>query len=224
MSSAAILILPRGVTIRIFFFLLVLANLLFFAWAQGYFGASDEGHEPQRLGQQLHPEKLRIVREGQTPTPEVKKEATACRVVNGLATADAEALKTAVAAIGGEAKVLPLAEPALHLVVISELANKAAADKKIAELTRFGIKEPSAVALEDGRHEIVLGRFDTNTAALAFLQTLTKRGIKSARVDSREQPALKAQVEARAQESTLLQQLPKLIAPYADAAIGECAP
>ena len=35
---------------------------MFFAWAQGYLGASDDGHEPQRLAQQLHAEKLRIVR------------------------------------------------------------------------------------------------------------------------------------------------------------------
>lgn len=210
--------------IRLFFFLLVFANLLFFAWAQGYFGAFDEGHEPQRLAQQLHPEKLRIVHEGQAPGPAVKKEAVACRVVNGLTVADADALKTAVAAIGGEAKVLPLAEPALHLVVIADLANKAAADKKAAELTRIGIKEQTAAELEGGRHEIILGRFDTNAAAIALLQKLTKQGLKSARVDSREQPALKAQVEARAPASTLLQQLPKLIAPYAEAAIGDCAP
>ncbi len=170
----------------------------------------------------MQPEKLRIAREGQAPA--VKKEAVACRVVNGLTAVDAEALKTAVAAVGGEAKVLPLAEPVLHLVIITDLANKAAADKKAAELTRFGIKEQSSVALEGGRHEIILGRFDTNAAATAFLQGLTKRGIKSARVDSREQPVLKTQVEARAQESTLLQQLPKLIAPYADATIGECMP
>jgi len=216
------------VAIRLFFFLLVFANLLFFAWAQGYFGASDDGHEPQRLAQQLHAEKLRIVREGQpptpTPTPAAKKEESACRVVAGLVVADAEALKTAVEAVGGEAKISPQAEPAHHLVIIADLANKAAVDKKTAELTRFGIKEFSAVALDGGRHEIVLGRFDTSTAATAFLQGLTRRGIKSARVDSREQPALKALVEARAPASTLLQQLPKLIAPYADAAIGECAP
>lgn len=214
--------------IRLFFFLLVFANLLFFAWAQGYFGASDDGHEPQRLAQQLHPEKLRIVGEGQpsapTPAPAVKKEESACRVVAGLVVADAEALKMAVEAVGAEVKISPQAEPAHHLVIIADIANQAAVDKKIAELTRFGIKEPSAVVLDGGRHEIILGRFDTNTAATAFLQGLTKRGIKSARVDSREQPALRALVEVRAPASTLLQQLPKLIAPYADAAIGECVP
>ena len=210
--------------IRLFFFLLVFANLLFFAWAQGYFGASDEGHEPQRLAQQLHPEKLRIVREGQAPGPAAKKEAAACRVVNGLTTADAETLKTALEAAGSEAAVSPLAEPALHLVVITDLANKATADKKAAELTRLGVQEQTAVALEGGRHEIILGRFDNEAGATAFLQGLTKRGIKSARIDRREQAAVKARVETRGAASTLLQQLPKLIEPYADAVIGECAP
>ena len=55
--------------IRLFFFLLVFANLLFFAWAQGYFGRTDENREPQRLAQQLQADKLRIVR---TP-PSAKK-------------------------------------------------------------------------------------------------------------------------------------------------------
>lgn len=212
--------------IRLFFFLLVLTNLLFFAWTQGYFGASDEGHEPQRLKQQLHPEKLRVLREAQVPMPAaaVKTEESACRVVTGLVVADADALKVSLEAVGGDVKISPQAEPALHLVVIADLANKAAADRKIAELTRIGIKEPSAVALEGGHREIILGRFDTEAAATAFLQGLVKRGVKSARLDAREPATLKARVEVRAPVSMLLQQLPKLITPYADAAIGECAP
>lgn len=206
---------------RLFFFLLVLANLLFFAWAQGYFGASDDDHEPQRLAQQLHPEKLRLVKDAQPPA--AHKEEPACRVISGLKLAEAEVLKAGVDAIGGEAKILPLAEATLYLVVIGDLASKAAADKKAIELTRLGVEGHSAVALEGGRHEIVLGSFETEAAARGFFQGLTKRGIKSARVDSREQPVLKARVETRAPASTLLQQLPKLIAPYADATIGDCA-
>jgi len=205
---------------RLFFFLLVFANLIFFAWTQGYLGAVDDSHEPQRLAQQLQPEKLRIVRDARTPA--VKQDDLACRVINGLNVADAGALKAAVEASGGEAKILPLAEPALYLVVIAELADKAAADKKIAELTRLGVEGHSSVALEGGRHEIVLGSFRVEAAAREFLQGLAKRGIKSARLDKREQPALKARVQTRAPAATLLPQLPKLIAPYADATIGEC--
>ncbi len=218
----AILIVVRDVIIRLFFFLLVLANLIFLAWAQGYFGPSDDSREPQRLAQQFQPEKLRILRHVQAPA--VKKDDPVCRLIDGLTVADAEALKTAVDAFGGAAKILPLAEPTLHLVLIADLANKAAVDKKSAELARFGVEGHRSVALEDGRHEIIFGSFETEAAARELLQSLTKRGIKSARLDAREQPALKARVEARAPASTLLQQLPKLIAPYSDATLGECAP
>lgn len=205
---------------RTFFLLLLFVNLVFYAWAKGFLGTSDDGREPQRLTQQLHPEKLRIVHEVRKPV--VNAAELACRIIDGLGLADAEQLRIAVEADGGKAVVTPLASPPSHLVVITELINKFAADKKAAELSRLKVEGHVIVALEDGRHEIVLGRFDTDPAAQAFLQALGKKGIKSARVESREQPTTKARVEARAPAPTLLQQLPKLIAPYADATIGEC--
>jgi len=207
---------------RLLFFLLVLANLVFFAWMQGYFGASDEDREPQRLANQLHADKLRIVRDVQPPV--ATDGGTACRLVDGLTVADAETLKAAVEAFGGEAKTLPLPEPTLYVVLIGDLANQTAANKKAAELTRFGVKDQQPAALEGGRHEIVLGSFPDEPAAREFLQELVKRGIKSARVEGREKPVSRARVETRAAAATLLQQLPKLIASYADATIGECVP
>lgn len=205
---------------RSFFFLLVFANLLFFAWAQGYFGAADENREPERLNQQLQADKLRVVRDAAVST--AKAADLACRIINGLAMANAEALKSAMQGVGGEAKILPLGEQQQFLVVITELANQAAAERKAAELVRFGVTEQTTVPLDGGRFEIVLGRFPAETAAREFLQGLMKRGIKSARVEAREQPALKASVEARAPAAILLQQLPLLIAPYADATLAEC--
>ena len=212
----------KGHEIRLFFFLLVFVNLIFFAWAQGYFGATDDSREPPRLAQQFQAEKLHILRD--VKAPPAKKEEPVCRLISGLNVAEAEALKTAVETFGGAAKVLPQQEPALHLVLIGELANKAAADKKSAELTRFGVQDHRIVALENGRFEIIFASFPAEAAAREMLQSLNKRGIKSARLDAREQPPLKARVETRAPASTLLQHLPKLIAPVADATIGECAP
>jgi hypothetical protein len=107
-------------------------------------------------------------------------------------------------------------------VAITGLPNKAAAEKKAAELGRFGVTEQVTVELEGGIHEIHLGAFATEAEATDFLQGLMKRGIKSARVDSREIPAPKVRVEARGPAAELLRQLPQLIAPYADATIGDC--
>lgn len=208
--------------VRLFFFLLVFANLLFFAWAKGYFGQVDENREPQRLAGQLQADKLRVVRNIQAPP--AKKPDQACRVINGLNPAEAENLKAAVKTGGGEAGILPAAAAVpRYLVVITDLANKAAAEKKAAELTRFGVTEQNSVELDGGRYEIVLGSFPAEPAARESLQGLVKRGIKSARVDSREQPAQKVRVEARGPAEELLRQLPQLIAPYADATIGDCS-
>lgn len=207
-------------TMRPFFFLLVFANLVFFAWAQGYFGAMDENREPERLAQQLQAEKLRILPTAAAPA--AKTEAKACQIINGLGVADAEALMSAPAAAGTELKILPPSEPKIHLVAILDLANQAVAERKAAELSRFGVTEQKTVALADGHHEIILGSFETEAAANEFLQGLTKRGIKSARVDSRDPAPLKIRVEARAPASILLQQLPQLIAPYGEATLAEC--
>jgi len=208
--------------IRLFFFLLVFANLLFFAWAKGYFGAVDENREPQRLAGQLQADKLRVVRNIQVPA--AKKPDLACRIINGLNLAEAESLKAAMKTGGGEANILPPVSAApRYLVVITDLANKVAAEKKAAELTRFGVTEQNSVELDGGRYEIVLGSFPAEAAARESLQGLVKRGIKSARVDNREQPAQKVRVEARGPAEELLRQLPQLIAPYADATIGDCS-
>lgn len=205
---------------RLFFFLLVLANLIFFAWTQGHFGPTDSSREPQRMTEQLHAEKLGIV--GTARRSPASKDEVACRVINGLGMGEAEALSAA--ASGTEVRVLPLPEQKVHLVAITELANKAAADRKAAELIRFGVTEQKTVALPDGRREIVLGSFPTEAAANEFLLGLTRRGIKSARVESRDLPAPKARVEVRGPSSILLRQLPQLIAPYAEATLSDCAP
>lgn len=208
-------------TARLFFFLLIFANLLFFAWAQGYFGKVDENREPQRLASQLQADKLRIVRIAQTP--EAKKPALACRIITGLNPAEAESIKAAMKTSGaGEATVVTPAQPKPHLVAITDLANKAAAEKKAVELVRFGVTEQVTVEREGGVHEIHLGAFATEADAREFLAALVKRGIKSARVDSRELPAPKLHIEVRGPAAELLRQLPLLIAPYADATIGDC--
>jgi hypothetical protein len=208
-------------TARLFFFSLLLANVLFFAWAQGYFGRSDDNREPQRLQEQLQADKLRIVRG--TPAP-AKRPDLACRMIEGLEPAEAETLKAAMKAGGaGEATVLAARQPKPHLVTITGLANKATAEKKLAELGRFGVTEHVTVERDGGVHEIVLGAFATEAEARDFLQGIVKRGIKSARVDSRELPPPKSRIEVRGPAEELLRQLPQLIAPYADATIGDCS-
>jgi len=207
--------------LRVIFFLLVLGNLLFFAWAQGYFGTNENGREPQRLEQQLYPEKLRIAL-AEKPTAPTKETSLACKTIGGLLIADTETLKAATQTAGWETKVTPVAEPPAQLVLISDLANKLLADKKAGELRLLGVENFRVVELNEGRHEIILGKFGTVAAAQERLQLLATKNVKSARLESRETAPVKAIAEVRAPAETLTARLPELIAPYAGAVLGDC--
>lgn len=215
------------VRLRATFLLLVLANLLFFAWTQGFFGSVGEGLEPQRLANQLTPEKLRIVGIGQ-PTPDLPPTLEACRLVSGLAQNEAQRLRNQ-----GEEKL-----PGLRFVVkssknqriywvhIPSLANRLAADKKLAELKQLGLEGLGDffVKLEEGSYKFALslGQFDNEQAAVEFLQGLAKRGVKSAKLQVSEIPADKTQLEVRGPAELLDRQLPALLAGQIAASIGDC--
>jgi hypothetical protein len=166
----------------------------------------------------LQADKLRIVRG--TPAP-AKRPDLACRMIDGLEPTEAEALKAAMKAGGaGEATVLAAtaeAPPGDN----HGLANKAGGKEACRTGSLRGHRTGYRRAGRRG-HEIVLGAFATEAEARDFLQGLVKRGIKSARVDSRELPPPKARIEVRGPAEELLRQLPQLIAPYADATIGDC--
>ncbi len=199
---------------RVFFFLLIFANLIFFAWSRGYLGGMDETREPQRLAQQLNADKLRIVRDA----PQVQ-EPPACTTINGLTATAAEALEKAVSTAGGSSKRLP--QPEIHRLLISVPANKPAVDKKLAELRQLGVNDGNVVTLPDGHHEIVLGVFDNEAAARAALAVLTKQGVKSVQWEKPKLP-LPLVLEIQAPSAVLTSQLAEWIAPYPLAKVSEC--
>lgn len=205
---------------RALFFLLVLGNLALFAWAQGYLGGSDEGREPERLGGQLDADKLRIVgRDKLPPAP------PGCRLVAGLALADAQRLGTQVAesADGLSATVIPVAESARYWVHIPSLASKAAADKKATEIRQLGVTDYHLLPEPDSdRFAISLGLFASESAAAEFLQSLNRKGIRSARIEQRERPPELARVEVRGAADTLAKRLPALLSTLPATVVSDC--
>jgi hypothetical protein len=204
--------------LRALFFLLILANLIFFAWAQGYFGADGAGREPQRMDQQLHPEKLRIKVREQAPVTVTKKPpANVCRTVSDLLLAEAPVLTAALEAEGWEVKSVAQAGAPQLVVLIPELVGKVLAEKKASELRLLGVTDFTLTDLTNGRYEIVLGRFDTTAAAQELLQALIKKNVKSARLDTRGQPSLKTGIEVKGPADALTTRFPALVAPYVNA-------
>lgn len=195
-------------------FLLVLGNLVFFAYARGYFG-SPPSPDRERLAQQLNPEKVVIVGRGEAPpVPAASSEAPAavpsevpaavtvppaatpgapavaadtCLVWSPLGARDAETVAAAVARVAPAATLQRevLKVPAERFFVrIAGLADKAAAEKKAGEVRRMEVDDFEVVA--DGEQwAVALGLYSSAESAENRLAALRKKGVRSAVVQRR---------------------------------------
>ena len=211
--------------LRVFFFLLTLANLAFLAWSLGYFDGAVEIHEPQRLAQQLNAEKMRIVDE-----KPVREATMACRTVSGLTQAAVEQIERDTAAWGGKATRL---QPQIfHRVVIVGLADQAAAELKKTELLTQLQQAPSlppaslaeiqVQASGKGRYEILVGLLTDEITARDYVATLRKRGIMSAQWERPKSSAPREVLEIQAKEAMFAEQLKTWIAPFPSAVVMSC--
>lgn len=211
--------------LRILLLLLILANLLFFVWAQGFLGSGDEGREPQRLANQLMPEKLKVEVIGLAPA-NAPLPAESCRLVKGLAPSEVKRLAAQV-----EEKL-----PSLHIAIntneapgnvywvhIPALPNRLTAEQKLAELKKRGlINTPVILEEGGGKFTVSLGLFNTEQLANDYLQDLGRRGVRSARVQVRENLLDKIRLEVRGPAEILTKQLPDLLGGQAAVNLGEC--
>jgi len=206
---------------RASFFLLVLLNLVFFAWGQGYFGPRDEGREPERLAKQITPEKVRLVADGEappqtpppapapapapepvpvaapTPTP-APAPALVCRRIDGLPATEVESLQAKAGKVAGVQWVsLPQAPQTLYWVHIPPQATRAVADKKMAELRSLGVTDYHLIETGKDALAISLGQFRSEDAAKTFLAAAQKKGVRSAQIKPRDVPTGKVMLEAR---------------------------
>ncbi|WP_319242797.1 SPOR domain-containing protein [uncultured Propionivibrio sp.] len=191
-------------------FLLILANLMFFAWAQGLLGTGDNP-DTLRLSQQLLAERVRVISRDEPPAEASvkaakaeKREPEACVMLGDLTTAE---LTRVEALIKEKASALRVerSETASggFWVFIPPLPNKAEAERKASELKRFKIQdfavlqEPAAV-----RFAISLGVFSSREAAESRLEELRAKGVRSAKIGERERNA-SAALEVRGSEALL---------------------
>jgi hypothetical protein len=217
---------------RALVFLLVVANLAFFAWAQGYLGER-ENPDAIRLSQQVAAEKLTVLSRDEPPAPraeapkskapvvEKKSMVEKCLAWVGLTTAEADRLDTALgenfAALRRARHVIP--ESASWWVFIPPLANKTDAEKKAAELKRLGAPEFFIIQeVGPNRFAISLGIFSSEQAAEERRESLRTKGVKSAKTARRTVTrAEQLSIEATGQEAmvdaareALQQQLPDI--------------
>lgn len=177
--------------LRLIVLALVLINGTYLAWSQGwltvYGFAPAQQSEPQRLRQQLRPEAMRLL------TPEEARRAEAAPpappkppecLQAGLFDDRQGVLlrRTLESALPAGSWLMDTAvEPARWIVYMGKYPDAQALLKKRAELASLNLRfEPlTDPALEPG---LSLGGFETQAAAHAELASLSRRGVRTARV------------------------------------------
>jgi hypothetical protein len=215
--------------LRLIVLLLLLANGAYFAWAQGMllsWGAGPaQQSEPHRLAQQIRPEALRVAAgddarrlESSLGPARVSECLQAGPFDDGAVAPLRQALQSWPAAAWS---LEPAVEPARWIVYMGKYPAPESVTRKRGELRQIGVSfEPlSNPELEPG---LSLGGFPTQGQAVAHLERLAERGVRTARV-VQERPEVRGQrLVLPALDDALRARLEELRAPLGSRALRPC--
>ena len=177
---------------RILFFILLLANAAFFAYAW-YGPGSLAGGDAQVVGQQLNPQRIRLLTPEQvnalTRKPEPAKAAPVCLEWGAFGGADVARAAQVLEPLDLGAKLSRRSQEDAggFWVYIPPLAGRPLAVQKAAELKRLGVADYFVIADDPKwRNAVSLGVFKTEDAAKARLADLRAKGVKSATIGARD--------------------------------------
>ena len=167
--------------------LLLVANLAFFAWTQGWLDSvvgvrSIGDREPERMQRQVRPELIRIL--PASAASEVSAAAPACFEAGPFGDIEIAAAQAAAQAAlpPGSWVTVKTEQPGVWIVYMGRFTSRDAQTKKEDELNRRQLAYEEIrdnPALAPG---LSLGRFDQRAAANATLAQLMQQGVRTARV------------------------------------------
>lgn len=192
--------------LKFFFWGLLLANGLLYAFHQGHLDTLlPSGREPGRIGNQLNADKIKLIPppamnvSAVAPAPATaaatapaesdtgrKQNPIACTEIGNFTTVEAARFETRLAGgpLSGKSSRRTVQEASSHMVLIPpQEEGKEGADKKAGELRRLGVTDFYIIQDNtDHRWGISLGVFRTEEAARVRLLTLNQQGVRSARL------------------------------------------
>jgi hypothetical protein len=176
--------------LRALVLIVLLLNAVLFAWGAGYLAplAAPPGpvREPQRLVNQLNPEKFKLV--GAAQPVSAALSASLCLSSAGNDPSLLAALNAALAGAGYSAEIVSSEgrDGAQWMVYIGKLANEEAVRTKLAELGRLKITDFAPIAdSATWQPGVSLGVYRDRERAEVRLRTLVDAGVRSAKVVER---------------------------------------
>ncbi len=222
--------------------LLILANALFFAWTQGWLAGvtgtrPHPEREPERLGRQVHPERITVLPPGgaasaaaapDTNPASAPPQRGACLEAGPFA---AGATASALAALQALQPALPpgswqdvaLERPGRWMVYMGRYPNREALAKKEEELKRTRVAFQLVNEPADYAMGFSLGRFDERSAAERALEQFSQRGVRSARVVELAAPATLHLLRVANADAALAERLSALRLPALGRGFVPCA-
>jgi len=216
--------------LRLTVWVLVLLNLVYFGWGQGWLQAYGLGPasqtEPRRLTQQIRPQAIEPVSDASAVSAASAASAPpalVCLQSSVLDEAQVKALRLALAPLlPATAWTLDnVAGAERWIVYMGKYASSADLAKKRAQLANLRLTFYPLVnaALEPG---LSLGAYESETQARAALETLSARGVRTANVVRDESTAQHYRLRLPAVDDTLQVQLPGVKALLPDKSLSPC--
>lgn len=238
--------------LRVIVIALVFANLLALAIWKGWLGGGAYPGEPERLSNQLSPERMRLVAEAgpavpaptpapvplavapalpeappsQPPAPVAESAAPpGCVAFGGLSGAQLDEINTRIASAGPGFKLTESRSGAVSSwwVHVPSLGSKEAAERKAAEIRKLGVDDLFIVQdAGPAQFAISLGLYRNETQAKRLLESLREKGVRSAQVAGRGASVLR--VELRGPSDSLATLVSDLSERLRGANRLECSP
>ncbi|MEJ6021446.1 SPOR domain-containing protein [Ramlibacter sp. PS4R-6] len=174
--------------LRLLVLLLVLANAAYYAWSRQLLApvglAPTQQAEPQRVGQQVKPEAVRLLPGDEARRIEIAAapRPTECVQAGLFTDPEADSLKSALEGWPpGSWSLEAATEPARWIVYMGKYPDAGSLEKKKAELRGLNVSfEPLAnPSMEPG---ISLGGYPTEAAAKQQMEALAQKGVRTAKV------------------------------------------
>ncbi|MEP7295667.1 MAG: hypothetical protein ABI702_05715 [Burkholderiales bacterium] len=171
---------------------LLVANLAFYAWSQGWLDSvvgdrSTGDREPERLARQVRPEQVHILPAGAASaaaSAPAASTALACLEAGPFSDSELASARTAAQAAlpGANIRAVKTEVPGVWMVYMGRYVSRELLTKKVEELKRRKLQYEEVRAPAALAPGLSLGRFSDPGAATVALDQFAQQGIRTARV------------------------------------------